>query len=188
MSPAKYTQLWEVAFIPKARELLTKFPNLRFDPDCKDLIYGEYEATKDRLHNYMVDPGGLIDRHKIASTLIHSILKIQPFTGVTPQKGYDLRFATAEYMPNELWAWHCAISVVYSFVVELARRENSGSVEMLKTRFPVYPPCNHDSYPVHVFRSLYHARISQKFDMFSFSHVLFFVENYTLLHLKNALL
>ena len=188
MTKQKFDQFWAKGFLPKADKIADKYPNISFDASKQDLIYNEYQALNQRLHNYMVDPAGRIDRHKIGSTLVSVILKVLPFSGVSPQQAYDLRFSKLEHMPNETWAWHCALSIIFSFRMQMAQQNaDQETINLLGNGFD-YPPCSHGEYEEHVLRSLYHARKSGLFDVFSFSHVLFFVEEYTLAAKKSAAL
>jgi hypothetical protein len=157
---------------------------LRISASAENDLYAEYESKKQSIHNYMVYPNGRIDRHKIAATFIHSILKIHPITGAIPQSDYDLRFSKVEYLPNEVFAWHCGISIVYSFLMEELQTSNQQSIlQRLKIGF-FYPPCSHDDYQIHVLRSLYHAKVKATFDIFSFSHVFYLLEEYNKLKLQ----
>ncbi|RHX89536.1 hypothetical protein DLM76_21230 [Leptospira yasudae] len=188
MTSEKFDQLWEISFSPKAAGLSSKYPNLKVNDSAKDDIFKVYEETRKKIHNYMVDPEGRIDRHKIASTVVYSILKILPIRGAQSQTPYELRFAKVEFMPNEVFAWHCGLSIVYSFIIEQAKRDKDQElIDSLKNGFK-FPKCSHDNYEIHVLRSLYYARVNSKFDIFSFSHIFFLVEEYSKLALSSALI
>lgn len=179
MSPEKFNQLWEISFLPKAREMQKTYPNLRLDKSKKETIYEFYQTRKSEVHRYMTDTEGKKDRHKIASILIESIFLALPFTGVNDMSGYDLKFAKAEYMPNEVFAWHCAMSTVLSFIITTAKQEKDEITLNHFSKGFIFPPCSHDNYQVNVLRSLYYSRNKKTFDIFTFSHILFFLEEYT---------
>ncbi|XDD43137.1 hypothetical protein AB3N58_01880 [Leptospira sp. WS60.C2] len=157
---------------------------MRISASAENDLYSEYETKKKSIHNYMVHPNGRIDRHKIAATFVHSILKIHPITGASPQSDYDLRFSKAEFLPNEVFAWHCGISIVFSFLMEELQKNKQLSIRQRLEEGFKYPPCSHDDYQIHVLRSLYHAKVKGTFDIFSFSHVFYLIEEYNKLILQ----
>lgn len=180
MERVVFDGFWRTSFHPKALKLQEKYHRLKFDAAAADKIYNDYQDLRTKIHNYMLDQEGRIDCHKIGAAMVASILKLQPFTGVNPQTAYDLRFAKAEFMPNEAWAWHCALSVVLSFVRHNAKQKNDQATLKIFENGFLLPQCAHDTYEDHMFRSLYFARTTGKFDIFSFSHILFLIERYTL--------
>lgn len=180
MTAGKYQQFWENIFSVRATELTQKFPCLKFDSAKKDEIWTAFEQKKPDLKQFMQNPDGLLDRHKVAALFIDVILAKRPFTTTAKSaesiKGRNM----AEFAPNEAWAWFCAKDIVYSFIHE--KNKKSGDERLIRiwnTPF-INPPCDHGTYDEHVYRSLALSTVKRTFDIFSFSQILFFLEKYTL--------
>jgi len=180
MTEAKYLQFWDGIFAPNANDLTATHKCLSFEIGKKDDIWKLFEEKKPGLKQFMQNPDGLLDRHKVAALFIDVILTKRPFK-TSAQKTESIRGrSTAEFAPNEVWAWRCAKDVVYSFINEI--NQQSGDERLIriwKTPF-VSPPCDHGTYDEHVYRSLVLSTTRRIFDIFSFSQILFFLEKYTL--------
>lgn len=180
MTEAKFLDFWDNIFLPRANQLCRQFSCLRFDGTQRDLIRKTFEDMKPDVKIFMHNPDGLMDRHKVAALFVDVILTKRPFTtSARSSESIKNRF-TAEFMPNEVWAWLCAKDIVYSFIQEKNHKSNNVRLMRMWKKGFVYPSCDHGIYEEHVFRSLYLSTARGNFDIFSFSHVLFFLEKYTL--------
>jgi len=177
MTKDKYNSFWETSFLPKAKTLESKYRAIKFDQSVKDKIYDEYEIQRKKVHSYMVTPDKRIDRHKIGAILTNVILQFVPFTESIHSQNANAHYPVVKYFPNEVFAWHCGISVVFSFLIEELNKNNKVSeVNLLKSRGFGYPKTEHGDYQIHILRSLFHAKRNGGIDIFSFSHIYFFIE------------
>ncbi|MCR9143390.1 MAG: hypothetical protein NXI24_14150 [bacterium] len=188
MTKEKFDHFWGISFYPKVEKLLANYPNIRFDPGKAAQVYVRYEAIKDQIHDLMMNPDGRIDRHKVGSALIAAILEVLPFSGPEISEATTEKNSGFEYLPNEIWAWHCALSIVLSFSMEEAKRNNDSARRALVKKGFAFPPCSHGAYEVHVLRSLNRSRVVGAFDIFSFSQILFWVEIYSVMFRQSTLL
>ena len=90
-------------------------------------------------------------------------------------------------MANEILAFNTAVGIVLSFIeTNAVEKADNIRLEIFKNGF-IYPECQHDSYEANVFKMLYYAKYNNRYDVFAFSHVLFLIEAYTELVMKNKL-
>jgi hypothetical protein len=152
----------------------------------KEKIWLAYEKYKNNVHTYMHNPDGRIDRHKVASVMLYSIIANKPFDikflhGNEKVKGISL-------LANETLGFSTALSIVWSFIMEDAEQKcDKNKTEIFKNGF-IYPECQHDSYEENIFKMLYYAKHNGCYDIFAFSQVLFLIESYTELVRKNEFL
>jgi hypothetical protein len=68
-------QIWNNIIKPKIDRMLADDNDLLFvNNQLKDRIWLSYEQFKNNVHTYMSNPDGRIDRHKIASVMLYSII------------------------------------------------------------------------------------------------------------------
>jgi len=152
----------------------------------KEKIWLTYEDYKNKVHTYMHDPQGRIDRHKVASVMLCSVIINRPFElKLLPSKSV---LKSTSFLANEILGLHAALAIVWSFLMEDANNNsNAAKIEIFKDGF-VFPECQHDDYPTHLYKMLYYAKFNEKYDIFAFSHILFLIEAYTELKRKTELL
>jgi len=180
-------QIWNEIIKPKIDRMIANDNDLLFvDNQLKDRVWLSYEQYKNNVHTYMSNPGGRIDRHKIASVMLYSIIANKPFEvkflhGNQQAKGSTLH-------ANEILGFNVALSIVWSFIKTDAEKKcDKNKIEIFKDGF-VFPNCEHDTYAIHIFKMLYYAKHNNCYDIFAFSHILFLIEAYTELVKKNELI
>jgi len=177
MTKQKFDLFWEASWLPKIKKLESKFLKIEFDYTLKDKVYEEYENQRDHVHSFMVVPDKRIDRHKVGAIITNVILQLAPFSEYIDKQQENAHYPTVEYFPNEVLAWHCGISVVFSFLLEELKQQNKLSeIKILEKKGFAYPKTEYCQYQIHILRSLFHAKRNGGIDIFSFSHVLFFIE------------
>jgi len=178
MEYAFFERIWENSIRPKIDRMLATNGDIVFNEvQLKDKIWLTYENYKNRVHTYMHNPDGRIDRHKVASVMLYSIIINRPF---------DLKLLPAKrkvnneaYLANEVLGFHAALAIVWSFIMDSANlNSDKNRIDVFKNGF-LFPECQHDSYPVHVHKMLYYSKYNNNYDIFAFSHILFLIEAYT---------
>jgi len=176
MNRVKYGEIWEVVINPTI-DVILKNPNIQIVYNLnilKEKIYEEYEKTKAIVHTYMSDVSGKIDRHKIASCFILAIRNIRPFE--FSSKSVNEKMSVKLYLVNEILALKTALSIVYSFVMS---DEIKSVRDKFKNGFP-FPRSQHDDYFNYLIQDLYYSfQVNKCFDLFTFSNLLFMIEEYT---------
>ncbi|MCL2440551.1 MAG: hypothetical protein FWD14_02305 [Treponema sp.] len=188
MEYTKYEQeIWNKIINPKIVRMTSEDEDLLFiGTHVKEKIWLTYEKYKNSVHTYMHNPDGRIDRHKVASVMLFSIITNKPFDVKFLHGNQNLKGSTI--LANEILGFNSAISIVWSFIMsEAEQTSNSNKIELFKNNF-VFPVCEHDTYEANVFKMLYYAKHNDCYDIFAFSHVLFYIEAYTELVRKNELL
>jgi hypothetical protein len=133
----------------------------------------------------MHNPDGRIDRHKIASVMLHSIIINKPFNLKYLHTNQELE--SSSRLANETLGFHTALSIVWSFILEDAEQNSDhNKIEIFREGF-IFPECQHEDYVTNVYKTLYYAKINDRYDIFAFSHVLFLIEEYTKLVRKTEL-
>jgi hypothetical protein len=173
-----YESVWADIIKPTIDRMLAKDNDILFTKgQFKEQVWMTYENNKNKVHTYMHNPDGRIDRHKVASVMLYSIIANKPF---------DLKYLYAgqiwhssSFMANEILGFNVALGIVWSFILQEAdSRVDMAKREIFRDAF-VFPECAHESYPAHVYKMLYYAKLNGCYDIFAFSHVLFLIEAYT---------
>ena len=181
-----YERIWERSIKPKIDRMLAADSNNFFvERQVKERIWRTYEEYKNAVHSYMHNPDGRIDRHKVASVMLYSVIVNKPFEVRLLSEKEEVNVSSL--LANEILGFHTALAIVLSFLLEDANeRSDRNKIEIFKNSF-VYPKCQHDSYAANVYKMLYYSKLNGCYDIFAFSHVLFFIEAYTELSRKTQL-
>jgi len=181
-----YEKLWDNCIKPKIDKMLEDDDDLLYNRvQVKEKIWYTYEDYKNKVHTYMHNPDGLIDRHKIASVMLYSIIVNKPFELKYLHNKKELKVSTI--LANEILGFNVALDIIWYFIMEEANQESSyNRIDIFRNGF-VFPECRHEKYEIHVYRTLYYAKLNDRYDIFSLSHILFFIEAYTELERKTAL-
>jgi len=76
MDIAVYERVWKYSIQLKIDRMLQADTDIFFvEGQVKDKIWLTYEDYKNKVHSYMHNPDGRIDRHKSAATMLYSIEK-----------------------------------------------------------------------------------------------------------------
>jgi hypothetical protein len=79
MELAVYEKLWACCIKPQIDRMLSADADIIFtEGQVKEKIGLTYEDYKNRVHTFMRDPDGRIDRHKVASVMLYSIIINKP--------------------------------------------------------------------------------------------------------------
>ena len=177
MERAIYEKLWENTIYPKIEEMLSDNDIIFVGGQIKEKIWLTYEKYKNSVHTYMHNPNGRIDRHKVASAMLYSIIVNKPF---------DLKILSAServnstaILANEILGFNVALAIVWSFIIsEANEKSDRNRIEIFENRF-IFPQCQHDSYEANIYKMLYYARLNKNYDIFAFANILFLIEAYT---------
>lgn len=178
MTREKFNSFWNIAFSVSAENIKKKYERLNYK-DRKNQIYNEYEKIREKSHQYLKDPDGLLDRHKVAAVLCFAIINNPPFT--IPK---DQNLSAEGRLSNELFAIKCAFHIVLSFIITKAKEDGDNErLEIFSHGFS-YPECKHGKYLDHICKSLRQATHNKAFDIFFFSQILYLIEEYTIMKHK----
>ena len=124
----------------------------------------------------MQDPDGRIDRHKVASIMLYSIIANKPLeVKILPLNQTVSGFSM---LANETLAVNTALAIVHSFILtDATQKSDTIKYEIFEKGF-IFPQCQHEDYLTHLYKMLYYAKYNQHYDIFAFSHVLFLIEAY----------
>ncbi len=151
---------------------------LKFVEKRLNKIYKIYEKKRQIVRRYFMnletDP---MDRHKIGSVLIYSILKshVIKVTKLTKQ-----RLPHVLLMANEYLAVYVALSVIESYRIDDS--DDSDEVDPIGCCLDI-PLTFHDkdpnAYIDNLCTALYYLKNNKEFDIFSYANILFLLEAYT---------
>jgi hypothetical protein len=178
MDFAIYEKIWENSIKPKIDRMLLADDDIIFNEgQVKEKIWLTYEDFKNRVHSYMHNPDGRIDRHKVASVILYSIIVNKPFEiKLLPAKR---EVNSSALLANEILGFNTALAVVWSFIMEGANsKSDKNKIDIFKDGF-VFPKCEHDSYEVNIYKMLYYSKYNNCYDIFAFANILFLIEAYT---------
>jgi hypothetical protein len=124
----------------------------------------------------MHNPDGRIDRHKVASVMLYSVIINNPFEVKLPAKR---EVNSSAYLANETLGFHTALAIVWSFIIEDANfKSDKTRIEIFKNGF-IFPECQHDSYEANIYKMLHYSKHNNCYDIFAFAHIFFLIEAYT---------
>lgn len=177
MDITTYERIWEKSIKPKIDRMLSSDDDIIFNEvQIKEKIWLTYEECKNRVHTYMQNPDGRIDRHKVAAVMLYSIIENKPFDVKLPAKR---EVNSKAYMANETLGFNTALAIVLSFILEEANsKSDHKKIEIFGNGF-VFPKCQHDDYVTNIYKMLYYAKHNNRYDIFAFAHILFLIEAYT---------
>lgn len=176
MTRIKYGEIWTEVIEPAIKKIIkNKDIRLVYEMNfLKEKIYEDYEKIKSNVHTYMADPQGKIDRHKIAASFILVLRNVRPFELVI--KSAKDKLPVKFYLVNELLALQTGLSIVYSFIMDNSDKKTR---EIFEHGFK-FPICEHDNYFNYLLQELYYAfQVNKCFDVFTYSNLLFMIEEYT---------
>ena len=180
MTELEYNGFWDNTCIPFIDKILNISKNIYFIENKKKEIFFKYEKIKASIkENEMCNPNGKLDRHKVGAILSNAVILSCPFQLEYKQ---DVKFTPLEFYANEYFAFHFALSVVYSFLKQ--DYENKNDKESLSlfqnynTNFE-FPKCEYGAYSDSIIQILNKTKDSKYFDYFMFSNILFMIEPYT---------
>jgi len=178
MDFATYENLWANCIKPKIDRMREEDDDIYFiEGQVKEKIWKTYESYKNDIHTYMYNPNGRIDRHKVASIMLYSIIINKPFELKYLHESKDVKISSL--LANEMLSFNTAVGIVLSFIeADANEKSDRQRIEIFKDGF-IYPKCQHDSYETNIFKMLYYAKYNNRYDVFAFSHVLFLIEAYT---------
>ena len=181
-----YDRIWEKSIKPKIDRMLLVDDDIFFiGGQVKEKIWLTYEDYKNKVHSYMHNPDGRIDRHKVASVILYSIIINKPFElKLLPVKQ---KLKSSSLLANEILGFHAALAIVWSFILEDAnKKSDKNKIEIFKNGFS-FPECQHERYETNIYKMLYYSRLNERYDIFAFAHILFLIEAYTKLAKKTEL-
>jgi len=133
----------------------------------------------------MHNPDGRIDRHKVASVMLYSIISNKPFELKLLPSQKEVR--SSALLANEILGLNVALAIVWSFILEDATEKSDRTKYEIFEKGFIFPECQHDDYPTHIYKMLYYAKYNNHYDIFAFSHILFLIEAYAELKRKTEL-
>jgi hypothetical protein len=168
----------------------SKNKKLYFDKNKFELIFKYYNEYRERIHNSMrlsIHPGKKdikMDRHKIATAFLCSILKAKPI-------GYNTGGALATFFErtaNEQLGLNFGIHIIRLFNVsnnEVSAEEKD--VYALPLLLPEIKNNNDDEYPTHFIKLIYDEKTKESLDfensnfnitlLFYLSHIFFLIDS-----------
>jgi hypothetical protein len=181
-----YDKFWEQSIKPQIDRMLSDDDDIFYiEGQIKEKIWLTYEQYKNTVHTYMHNPDGRIDRHKVASVMLYSIIINNPFELKLLPLKQEVKGSSR--LANEILGFNTALSIVFSFLIQDANEKSDKiRIEIFRNGF-IFPECQHEDYPTHVYKMLYYAKYNNKYDIFAFSHILFLIEAYTELKRKTEL-
>ena len=184
MTRDKFNELWDHSFIPLS-QAIENSTGLLFDKKKKRDIYLCYEEIKNNHKELMQNCNGPLDRHKIASSIVHSLLKICPFPVVIGD-GYTFFQRTA----NEAFALYVAIQVVTDFALTKAKDAGDGTLQAILEYEFIFPEVrnkHNDPYQIFFIKTLYNSRINHEANVSLLSNAFFVLEAYHVRECKNMM-
>lgn len=151
---------------------------LKYRKNKLNKVYKIYEKERRTIRKYFMNSESQpIDRHKIGSVLIYSILKSHIFKVTKIAKQHLLPVLL---MANEYLAIYVALSVVESYITEENNLEANNSKKVKQLEIPMtFHNNDSNAYIDNLCQALYYLRNNKEFDVFAYANILFLLEAYT---------
>lgn len=146
----------------------------------KKKIYYNYQKKRDFIiSNYMSKQAEVsLDRHKVASCMVYAILKTNPLKVDRMIPGLPEKIL----LSNEYLAFFVALNIIEMYKIDETGKPYQ--IIIPKTYHEDGDPDN--TYESNLCKSFYFVRMDNinKFDIFAYSDIFFFLEKYTDMYLK----
>lgn len=141
-------------------------------------IFRNYENKRKAIRRFFMElENKPMDRHKIGSVLMYSILKSRVFE-ITKLAKQTLPHKLL--MANEYLAVSVAISVIESYRINEAGYKDEADFEKCRLIMPnTLHTESSDTYIDNLCKALYYLRNSKEFDIFAYANIFFLLEVYT---------
>ena len=165
--------MWRNVFLPHAENLTKNIVGIEiaFDVNKKRELYQAYQENRNKFRENKRDQANLIDRHKIASALVHSILTVAPYPLFS---GPDYTYA--QRCANEIFALYISLQVLRNFNMTIAKDETSRVIFQHKYIFP--ETSNGEDYTNHLIKTFRQIRINGEDSLSALAHCFFFIEKF----------
>lgn len=164
-------------FIDELRKLDSDYHCLKVRERRKSKIYTHYELKRANIRKYFMQlESKPMDRHKIGSVLIYSILKSK----ILHVNRFIPNLPDRLLMANEYLAVNVALTVV-----ELYKRDENeypyheNYKIFLPRTYHEAPTSNFSTYLNNLCKSLYYINNLHNYDVFAYANILFLLEKYT---------
>ena len=173
-----YELVWDLGINPLITKYQSQYTGLRVEKDAKDHIWEEYLFFNQKCKsNYMSDPNGRLDRHKVCACYIYAIVKAHVVD-------CDLIEDTGERYSiiNELIGLKVGLSLLRAFIIENANSstdisEAEKSKIQDKVRCGIHiPECNHGKYLLNFASELHYTAKEESYNILSLANTLFLLE------------
>ncbi len=184
MTRDKFHEIWTKSVTPRS-ELLCKVigdDSISFHPESETHIRIHYQKTRQTSKGLLIkavgkaDAENLLDRHKVASMIMYSIVVLRPLRLRRGQSSFCARYA------NEFLGLICGLDIIKTFM-----HKDGINPPLLQT--PSTSPENYimqtpsekkpESYIMQTLRCIWFAKERNCFDIFSFANIFFFIEKYS---------
>jgi hypothetical protein len=157
--------------------------NIRLVEEDIDKVFSKYEYYRKQIKKFlgMDEIIDLMDRHKIASIVMASIMEVKPLKSdiLRNNNVAETNRLPIEKYCNEYLAFKSAISIVESFIKCNSQIENYKKQIILDNGI-LLPHCTHEDYLIQVIKGLSLSfSLNNKIDILSWSNLLFVLEQYT---------
>ena len=181
-----YFYIWERLISPQLEKAINTYRSCAsITPDAKELIWEKYTFLNSCCkHEYMTDPEGRLDRHKVAACYLIAIARVEPVKFISAPKADDRYFVI-----NEKIAISTAMSIVRAYAlfsfIESSKTEDEK--ENIKKRFeeglrvPSDSFVHHGRYMDNFASEIYYTNRENKLHVLSIAHELFLLEVITMM-------
>ena len=172
-----YTYIWETLIEPQLLRYKESLDTcIILEENSKRLIWEEYINLNNYCRReYMVNPNGRLDRHKVAACYLIAIMHVSPIRFISVPLSDNSYFIV-----NAKIAITTAMSIVRAYV--LAACDKLPNSEEIKKKFDnglLYPPeefVHHGNYINNYASEIYYANRDGKMHVLSIAHELFLLE------------
>lgn len=174
-----YDDIWEKLIKPqldKYKEVLGECVSI--DNNIKDLIWKEYVVLNRHCKTeYMVDPNGRLDRHKVAACYLIAILHVNPIRFVSVPLDDDRYFVI-----NAKIAIATAMSIVRAYVLASCDGLSGAEKNNIKKKFEDGLSCppdefvHHGDYLKNFASEIYYVNRDGKLHVLPIAHELYLLE------------
>lgn len=183
-----YDEIWKIVIEKEISNYEEQYMSLITNMFCsQEEIWNEYVKLNEYCKvNYMKQPGGKIDRHKVAACYMIAIMTIKPIKVIGKIDDEEVPIAI-----NERLAITVGLSIVRAYVLAAIKKDekegriSSDDAEALSAKFEdgIKIPCgelvNHGSYLENYVRELDYAAFDGKLSILSLAHELYLLEAFT---------
>lgn len=178
-----YARIWDVVINPTMKDYMKRFSEVVISHNAKEAIWQEYVNFNQHCkRQYMQDPHGKIDRHKVCACYMYAIMK----ANVMSCKLADSDTEQSYLALNENLAITVGMSLLRAFVmgsIEDSKELTNEEKKLYKSKIKdgvIFPECNHGNYRENFVSELHYSNIERNYNILSLANTLFLLEIHTL--------
>lgn len=178
-----FDAVWNLLIEPTIVDYSNRFAEICVAHNANEAIWDKYlQFNKHCKENYMVDPHGKLDRHKVCSCYIYAILRANVLSCKLADSDTEHKYLSL----NENLAITVGLSLLRAFILssinssaDLSPQKKSELASRIENGITL-PKCNHGDYRSNFIAELHYTHEENRYNILSLANTLYLLEVFSL--------